>query len=606
MADAGGLIPVRKYRKLPGTFTFGPSAVLQTSHPIADGVALKQLRAALAGLGVRARLGKPDAADVRIIRDKRIGGPEAYELAIRPGGIRIRSARTPGAYYAVQTLRDLLAACGKSLPATRISDSPDFPRRGVYLDCSRGKVPKVKTVKQLVERLAHWKVNELQLYIENTFRYARHPAIGVGYSPFTAEDILAIQDHCKAHHVRLVGSLASFGHMDKILSLPAYRHLAESLDFSQDTVGDLCPTDPASIKFLAELYDEFLPLLEAEDFNACCDETRQIGKGRSRRRAERIGVGRVYLEFILKIRKLCHKHGKRMNIWGDIILAHPELIPKVPKDIVMCNWDYDARGGRIRRTAEFAAAGLPLVCCPGTNGWQSHGSRLGQAMDNVTRFAAVARRNGAEGLVNTDWGDFGHRNPLGVSYHGLAHGAAHAWYGRGVDDKAFTRRFCRLVFGDKTGRLAAAIRSLGAAKGAFQLYHALVEPFDPDRPILMGRRSIDHPSFKTAPVRRRLEAMRKLRIPRLAGLAEFESLALAEFELARRMDLLACRRIIVGRQLHAGKGAGERTFRSLAANMADMAADFEALWRARNRPSRLQDNLAAFRAVSSEARRLAR
>ncbi len=605
MADTGLLIPVRKRHRLTGKFTFSSTAALQTHHPVADRLTVRQLRQSLAAVGVRARGGGPETADVRIIRDKALGGREAYELTIRPAGIQIRSAGTPGAFYAVQTLCDLLALHGPALPAMRIEDSPDFPRRGVYLDCARGKVPKVKTVKQLVDRLAHWKVNELQLYIENTFQYAGHPDIGVGYSPFSAKDILAIQAHCKARHVRLVGSLASFGHMDKILSLPAYRHLAESLDFSVDTVGDLCPTDPASIAFLAELYGEFLPLLEAEDFNACCDETRQIGRGRSRRRAERIGVGRVYLEFILKIRRLCRKHGKRTNIWGDIILAHPELIPDVPKDVVMLNWEYRPGGERAARTGEFVQAGLPLVCCPGTHGWQSHGARLEDSTANVAEFARVARANGAEGLLNTDWGDFGHRNPLAVSYHGFAHGAAHAWHGAGVNEKAFTGRFCRDVFGETTGRLATAIRTLGS-EPSYDLYHALVEPFDPAAPMPMGRSVIDNPRLKPAAVRHRLAVADKLRIPSLKGLDEFEALALAEFDLARRMDALACRRVLAGRELRAGRPAGARTLRTLADRMAAMAGDFAVLWRARNRPSRLRDNLAAFRRVVAEARKLAR
>ena len=601
------LIPVKHRRPLAGKFTFSAPAMLHAAEA-ADRPALRLLARTLAGLGVRARLGGPDGAAVRIDRDAGIAGREAHRLTVRPAGIQIRASAAAGAFYAVQTLRELLAARGKSLAGVRIDDAPDLARRGVYLDCSRGKVPKAKTLKRLIDRLAAWKINELQLYIENTFRYKAHPAIGAGYSPFTAEDILAVQAHCKANHVRLVGSLASFGHMEKILSLPAYRHLAESLDFRNDSRGDLCPTDPASIAFLADLYGEFLPLLEADDFNACCDETRQIGQGRSRKRAEKIGVGRLYLEFVLKIHKLCLKHGKRLNIWGDIILAHPELIPDIPKDIVMLNWDYSPNGSRIDRTGEFAEASLPLVCCPGTNAWQSHGTRMAQANANVAKFARIARRCGAEGLLNTDWGDGGHRNTLGVSLHSFAHGAAHAWGGARVDEKTFTRRFCLHAFGETTGRLAAAIKTLGAMPGS-GLYHTIIEPFDRAEPwarYMLGWPAIDSPSLKTPAVRRRLEAMRKLRIPRARGRDEFEAVALAEFDLARRMDLLGCQRALAGRDYRAGKRVGRRTLRAISSGLRAMADDFAALWRSRNKPSRLRDNLAAFRRAAAEADKLAR
>ena len=603
------LIPVRTCRAMAGRFAW-PGGPRLFSGEAADRLPLGQLASDLAARGVRARLAGPaDGAAVVVRRDRHIADPEAYELTIRPDGIEIVAGADAGAYYAVQTLRDLRDIHGRALPAMRIKDAPDFRRRGVYHDCSRGKVPKVRTVKQLIERLGRWKINELQLYIENTFKYAGHPDIGLGYSPFAAADILAIQDHCRKHHIRLVGSLASFGHMEKILCLPRYRHLAEAEDFETDAKGDLCPTDPAAIKFLADLYGEFLPLVEAEDFNACCDETRQIGQGRSRRRAQKIGLGRLYLEFVLKIHRLCRRHGKRLNIWGDIILAHPEIIPEIPKDIVMLNWDYSADGSRIDRTDEFAAAGLPLVCCPGTNGWQSHGTRLAQANANIAKFARVGRRYQAEGLLNTDWGDCGHRNTLGVSLHGFAFGAAHAWCGARVDDRRFTERFCRQIFADRTGRLASAIKTLGAFGGG-QLYHALLEPFDPTLPwrdYMIGYATIGDRRLTTRAIRRRLEVAGALRFGRTPkGLDHFDALTLGEFDLARRMDLLACRRVLAGRDLRAGRKVPARTLRALARDLADLADDFAALWRARNRPSRLRYNLKALRAAAAEAGKLAR
>jgi len=612
MENLGLLVPIKRRRRLAGRFAFRPGAVLVGGEDD-DRLPLGRLRDDLAAVKrpARVRIGgrSPAGAAVRITRSADLAGEEAYELAIRPDGVEVRARAAAGAYYAVQTLRDLLALHGPTLPAMRIDDAPDLPRRGVYHDCSRGKVPKVGTVCALIERLARWKINELQLYIENTFRFARHPAIGRGYSPFTAADIRRIQAHARRHHVRLVGSLASFGHMEKILALPQYRHLGELAEVDpRGFRGDLCPTDPAAVRFLGELYDEFLPLLEARDFNACCDETSQIGTGRSRRRAERIGVGRLYLEFILKIRRLLHDRGKRMNIWGDIILAHPELIDDVPGDIVMLNWDYHPNGGRIDRTDEFAAAGLPLVCCPGTNGWQSHGTRMPQANANIVKFARIARDCRAEGLLNTDWGDGRHRNTLGVSLHGFALGGACAWGGAQVRPSAFTRAFAFHTFGDRTGRLADALAALGGWPGS-RLYHALIEPFDParaKRSRTAVRRVIDDTRLDLADVRRRLEEVRSLRIPRLEAPDAFEALALEEFDLARRMDELACRRVLDGRRVHAGRAVPARRMRKLAADLRSMAEDFERLWRARNRPSRLRDNLAAFRTVAREADALGR
>ena len=606
------LIPVQRCSRAPGVFRWPEQAVLAT--PSADdALPLGQLAADLSRrCHVRAALVRNafGPAALRVRRDPRIAGREAYRIRIGRGAIEIAASAAPGAYYAVQTLRELVAAHGRDLPACEIDDHPDFARRGVYHDCSRGKVPTLATLKALVERLARWKINELQLYIENVFTFAQHPAIGRGYSPFTPDDLLDLQDHCRQHHIRLVGSLASFGHTERILALPEYRHLGELPGHGGFPGGStLCPTDPRAIRFVAELYDEFLPLFEAADFNVCCDETWELGKGRSRRQAEHNGVGRLYLGFLRKLLRLCERHGKRMNAWADIVLEHPELLAEVPRDIVMLNWDYVAQGARIPRTREIAAAGLPFLVCPGTSSWQSHGSVLSTAIGNVANFAREGRRQGAEGLLNTDWGDAGHRNFLGLSLHGFAHGAAHAWNGRAVDDAGFTDTFCAQVFDQSDGRLARALRLVGSTfehcgtNQGSDLYHALVEPLLPREPLARSRIDAVSEAGMRAIIAELADGRLWPKPPK--GADDFDRLAFREFRLAARMDRLAARRVLAAKRLRAGIRVPASELRALGADMRRLAADFRALWLARNRPSRLRDNLALFERAQRECARLA-
>jgi hypothetical protein len=208
-------------------------------------------------------------------------------------------------------------------------------------------------------------------------------------------------------------------------------------------------------------------------------------------------------------------------------------------------------------------------------------------MANVSNFAGAGRKFGAEGLLNTDWGDYGHRNFLGVSLHGLAHGAAHAWYGRGVDDAAFTQAFCAHTFGETTGRLARAIKHLGAVRDRVgcRLYYALVE-----------RAGVASPEADVMGVDGAREAIEQLSAGGLwgtvpAGLDSFERLALKEMKLAGEMDLLACRRALAVRNLRAGASVGRAELRNLKRRLGALPERFASLWLARNRKSRLADNL---------------
>jgi len=634
------LVPVRSFTPAGGTFRWMREVRLLPAVA-ADSLPLGQLERDIGRDLPRRGYG---AVDVRVVRDAGVGGAEGYRVTIRAGDIEVAASTGAGAYYGVQTLRALLAvgagpqgrekgdrhlrdekhvasepvpvfASGAAeIPCGVIEDWPDFPRRGVYLDCSRGKVPKLSTLLQLVERLAHWKVNELQLYVENVFTFRKHPAIGVGYSPFTPEEIIALQDHCRSHHVRLVGSLASFGHMERILELPQYRRLGEMAGFRGLAGGTtLCPLDEGSIALVADLYSEFVPLFDAVDFNVCCDETWELGKGRSQAEAKRVGLGRVYLGFLLKLRELCGKYGKRMNAWADIALEHPDMLGELPKDIVMLNWEYAANGPRIARSSEIADAHLPLVVCPGTSGWLSHGTRLANAVANVANFAAEGRRRGAEGLLNTDWGDDGHRNPLGASLHGFAHGAAHSWHGSAVDDATFTERFCRQYFRQGDGRLSSYMRLLGGttemirSPSAYRvsLYRALVDPLaaplQPDAKDSIGQIPADGAQEvidRIGPVLADMPSPDSQR-------DEFEKLALAELALAGRMDVLAARRAIAAAKVRTGQCPSAADLNALADETAEVSDEFQSLWLARCKPSRLADNVAKLDAAVAEARRLA-
>jgi hexosaminidase len=605
------LIPVKTILRRKGEFQWPAQPVLVYTHN-ADLLPLQQLWRDLSKVHLKARIAKEATglAALRIFRDKTITNPEAYRIIITPNGIEVWAGADAGAYYALQTLRDIIVIYGRVLPACRIEDEPDFQRRGVYLDCSRGKVPTLHTLKDLVKLLAHWKINELQLYIENVFTFKHHPEIGKGYSPLTPEEILSLQEFCRKHHVRLVGSLASFGHLEKILALPQYRHLGEMHGFHH-VPSTLCPLDPGSIKLITELYSEFLPLFDADDFNVCCDETWELGKGRSKSRAERMGAGQIYLDFLLKIYHLCRRHEKRMNVWADILLKYPELLNKLPRDIVLLNWEYEQDGKNITRTKEIAEAGMMFMVCPGTSSWQTHGSRLPNSMGNIRNFAKYGWKYKAEGLLNTDWGDFGHRNLLGVSLHGFAHGAAHAWNGKAVDNEKFTENFCYHVFGQRTNRLADALRRLGSTyitcgktlPNQSLLYHALVEP-------LLPAKTVPHSPIElmtTDGVRQVLAELSAAKLwpkpDKTAG--EFERLALKELALAARMDCLASKRALIGKTLRSGKNFRATELKKLGEQMHDLSEDFKELWLLRNKPSRLRDNLGLFQKARKESERLA-
>jgi hexosaminidase len=368
--------------------------------------------------------------------DPTLSQNQGYRMTIDQQTMTIAGADATGIFYGICTLRQLIQQYGKQLPHLTIEDWPDFPVRGVMLDISRDKVPTLQTVLDLVDRLASWKINQVQLYMEHTFAYRNHPQVWAQASPFTGEDILILDHYCRQRHIELVPNQNSLGHMERWLKFERYAPLAESPDgFEPPWGGHMPPTtlnplDPGSIELIASLYDELLPHFTSRLFNVGGDEPWELGKGKSKPEVDKRG-GRVYLEYMLKVYKEATDRGRQVQFWADIIVKYPDLVPELPKDITAMIWGYE--GGE-KAAAQWehecslvSSAGVPFYVCPGTSSWNTLAGRTENTLDNNRLAAQSGLKYGAIGFLNTDWGDNGHWQPLSTSYLGFAYGAAVSW-----------------------------------------------------------------------------------------------------------------------------------------------------------------------------------
>lgn len=397
--------------------------------------------------------------------------PQEYQLLVKDQSVSIIGGAKEGVFYGVQTLRQLLAYAlteKKNLPELCITDSPDLLRRGFMLDISRDKVPTMKTLYQIVDLLASWKVNEFQLYTEHTFAYKNHKEVWENSSPMTAAEIAQLQQYCNDRFIDLVPNQNSFGHFENWLKYDTYLHLADcptdcATIWGARSRSSLDPTNPASFELVKELYDELLPNFNSKYFNIGCDETVELGLGNSKKMCDSIGLGRVYLNFLLKLNEEVNRHGKLAQYWGDIVIDHDSLIPFLPKNMTAMVWGYDTQYDFDKTLAKFEKAGLRFYVCPGTATWRSIIGRNDIAFTNEYNAAINAVKHGAAGMLVTNWGDLGHWQPLSVCYAPMMVGCSYAWH----CDSSITSRIDFLLnqylFEDATGNLGKAVMKLSYA-----------------------------------------------------------------------------------------------------------------------------------------------
>ena len=529
---------------------------------------------------------------------------QGYRLQVDDGGVRLHGADDAGLRYGRVTLTQLRhaagtpgagVAVGDSVPVCDVEDWPDFAVRGVMLDVSRDRVPTMETLFAMVDRLAGWKLNQLQLYMEHTFAYVGHEVVWRHADPYTASDLEALDAHCRAQGVELVANQNTLGHFERWLRHDRYRPLAISPDGFDWVFGihrpplTLDPAKEGAFALVTDLLGQLIPHVASGRVHVGMDEPWELPASR---RDE-------WAAWIRRLRALPVLSGKEMLVWGDIPAVHPDLLGELPQDVTVCEWGYEDNHPFAERAARLGESGVPFWVCPGTSSWLSVAGRVDNMVGNVSSAARAGVANGAVGLLVTDWGDMGHLQQPPVSDPGFATAAAFGWCAdahAGLDGDELAAMLDAHCYHDDTATTGNAVVTLGRVA-------RMVTPRPPNMsalalPLLLPQWPVGKALTEgmTPAELEQVEATANSVVDALAGhrMARPDA-ALVRDELVATAALvtLACRD---ARARLAGDGSlasvNPAVRNQLADELSEHLARHRALWRARFRPGGLEDSAA--------------
>ncbi len=438
-----------------GTFTFAPGMKIFVTRPSDSTLifAVNQLlqeakqdmnlslryspkvrkASVLAGLPGQSK--KLDKQAASLMKKLKSCGSEGYVLQISPKKIILLANTNDGIFYGIQTLRQLIRANrkGNSLPALTIVDKPALRFRGWQDDISRGPIPTLAFLKKEIRNMAFFKMNVFTLYTENVFRLKSHPDLAPR-DGITAAEIKELSAYARKYHVNLIGNFQAFGHFRKILEKPEYKHLAE-------TPSVISPAFPETYKLLGDILKEIASAYSSKYFMINCDEVFGLGSGPAKTMVDTMGLAGVYAYHINKLVQILKPFHKTILMWGDIARDYPQIISKLPKNIIVLPWAYQAAPSFKNEIEPFKKSGMPFWVAPGVSCWGQIFPRLSTAEVNISHFVRDGKAMGADGMLNTTWDDDG-ENLFSMNWLPLAWGAACAWNPvMSKNDTAINRRY---------------------------------------------------------------------------------------------------------------------------------------------------------------------
>ncbi len=399
---------------------------------------------------LKAVLGKLPASDDGAPVTVTVNGTEGegYTLDITADAVAIAADGPAGAFYAIQTLRQIFA--NGSVPCLHIEDKPDFSYRGFYHDVTRGKIPTVETVKKLIDDMAYYKLNSLQLYVEHVFEFDQTKDLQPYTGYLTGEEMEELDAYCKENFIEFIPSLSTFGHLYELLQQPKYHHLRvldgfePSSNFWNERMAHhtIDPTQDESIEVIKSLIDQYAPHFTSDYFNICCDETFDLQMHRD----TEADKGQMYVDFVQKIIEHVKSKGKKVMMWADILQKHPETIGQMPEDTVFLNWNYSATPPEAK-VLQFAELNRPQIVCPGTSSWSRFIENVDVEEKNISLLAEYGYKHGAIGVLNTNWGDWGNPCSIEMASYGMVLGAEKAWSAETKADEKFHSAADLLLYG---------------------------------------------------------------------------------------------------------------------------------------------------------------
>ena len=359
-------------RSLKGAFTLAARTVIVTDR--ADSAVAQRLAFALApatGFALPVRLGTTSTGN-RIVfrrvaaRDTSLGD-EGYRLDVKPGVVTITSAKPAGAFYATQSLRQLLppeifrdapiAGTSWTIPAVSIIDRPRFQWRGMHLDVSRHFMPK-EFVKKYIDLLAlhkmntfHWHLTDDQGWRIEIKKYPRLTMVGawrdstiVGHMVsdttratfdkkrhggfYTQNDVREIVAYARDRFVTIVPEIEMPGHSQAAIA--AYPMLGNFGDTIKPwtmwgvTNYILNPSD-TTIAFMQDVLTEVIALFPGKFIHIGGDEAPKAQWKVSPRAQERMRALGIATEnelqswFTTKMDAFLASKGRRLVGWDEIL-----------------------------------------------------------------------------------------------------------------------------------------------------------------------------------------------------------------------------------------------------------------------------------------------
>ena len=279
---------------------------------------------------------------------------EAYCLEVRKNGITITSSDDAGAFYALQTLSQMITEKdgAREVECCVVNDCPRFSYRGLHFDVSR-HFRSLDFLKKQIDAMALYKMNRMHIHLTDAAGwrmqidaypkltsfaawrpqqkwkdwwygdrlYAEEGTEGAYGGYYTKEQLRELVEYARQRYIEVIPEIEMPGHSEEVLA--AYPELScKGKPYSQ---GEFCVGNEETFRFLENVLEEVMEVFPSEMIHIGGDEAnkahwKECPKCQQRMRDEGLeNVDELQSYLIKRISRFVESRGRRIVGWDEIL-----------------------------------------------------------------------------------------------------------------------------------------------------------------------------------------------------------------------------------------------------------------------------------------------
>ncbi len=280
------------------------------------------------------------------------------------------------------------------------------------IDASRCGVPRLSSIKKLLDYTAAMGYNMMMLYTEDVVKLEGRPYFGYMRGAYTVRELKEIDDYAYEYGIEIIPCIECYGHMGKYLIWPEAGKI-------KDTSGVLLAREEETFRFVEQLISTVTGALRSKRIHIGMDEAWDMGRGRFLDKHGYVPPIEIFTEFMERLISITNKYGLVPMMWSDMyfrasndhnayyeedIVISDEVAARIPKEVELVFWHY----GEHHRCDDYMlkkhkALGRKTIFAGGNWGWIGHFPEHNYMM-STSRFSIDAcRNNGIKEAMLTVW-----------------------------------------------------------------------------------------------------------------------------------------------------------------------------------------------------------